>query len=48
MCRPLGVTAHLGVCAIIGGVFTVSSLLDGAVYRGLRTFQAKVELGKET
>lgn len=37
-----------GVCAIVGGVFTVSSLLDSLVYRSLRSLEAKVELGKQT
>eukprot|EP00727_Mastigamoeba_balamuthi_P011387 m51a1_g6871 putative endoplasmic reticulum-golgi intermediate compartment protein 3-like isoform x2 (576) ;mRNA; f:168986-173271 len=35
-----------GVCAIVGGVFTVAGLVDSAVYNSLRSFKAKVELGK--
>lgn len=34
------------VCAIIGGVFTVASLLDGFLYRSVQVFQQKLEIGK--
>lgn len=34
------------LCAIIGGVFTVTGLLDGLVYHGGNTIRRKVELGK--
>ncbi|KAL0079265.1 endoplasmic reticulum vesicle transporter-domain-containing protein [Phycomyces blakesleeanus] len=34
------------VCAIIGGIFTVASLLDGIIYRAERSYQKKQELGK--
>jgi len=34
------------LCAIIGGVFTVASLIDSFIYKGLNTLQKKVELGK--
>jgi hypothetical protein len=35
-----------GVCAIIGGVFTVAGLVDSFLYHGLRSMQQKIELGK--
>ncbi|KAG0211462.1 Endoplasmic reticulum-Golgi intermediate compartment protein 3 [Mortierella sp. NVP41] len=35
-----------GICAIVGGIFTVASLLDGAIWRAERTFKTKMELGK--
>jgi len=35
-----------GVCAIIGGVFTVASIIDSFIYQGMRTLKKKVELGK--
>jgi len=34
------------LCAIIGGIFTVASLFDSFVYKGLNTLQKKIELGK--
>ena len=34
------------VCAIVGGVFTVTSLFDKVVYRGMHSLREKVELGK--
>jgi hypothetical protein len=34
------------VCAIVGGVFTLASLIDRFVYASLKTIEAKVELGK--
>ncbi|XP_078274719.1 endoplasmic reticulum-Golgi intermediate compartment protein 3 isoform X1 [Rhinoraja longicauda] len=35
-----------GVCAIIGGVFTVASLIDSLIYYSARAIQRKIELGK--
>jgi len=35
-----------GVCAIIGGVFTVAGIIDSFIYQGMRTLKKKVELGK--
>jgi len=35
-----------GLCAIIGGVFTVAGILDKLVYSSARIIQKKVELGK--
>ncbi|KAF9123367.1 Endoplasmic reticulum-Golgi intermediate compartment protein 3 [Mortierella sp. 14UC] len=35
-----------GICAIVGGIFTVASLLDGAIWRAERTLKRKMELGK--
>jgi len=34
------------ICAIIGGVFTVTGLVDGLVYHGHNTFKSKMEIGK--
>ncbi|CAG0880914.1 unnamed protein product [Cyprideis torosa] len=36
----------VGVCAIIGGVFTVAGLLDAFIYRSTNALKKKVELGK--
>ncbi|KAG1347610.1 endoplasmic reticulum-Golgi intermediate compartment protein 3 [Cocos nucifera] len=36
------------LCAIIGGVFTVSGIIDAFVYHGQRAIKKKVELGKYT
>jgi len=35
-----------GVCAIIGGVFTVAGIIDSFIYQGMRTLKKKIELGK--
>jgi len=35
-----------GVCAIVGGVFTIMGMFDKIVYHGTHTFKEKVELGK--
>ncbi|KAF9992226.1 Endoplasmic reticulum-Golgi intermediate compartment protein 3 [Entomortierella chlamydospora] len=35
-----------GVCAIVGGIFTVAGLLDGAIWRAERTLKRKMEIGK--
>ncbi len=35
-----------GVCAIIGGVFTVAGILDSFIYHSMRSLQKKIELGK--
>lgn len=37
-----------GVCAIIGGIFTVAGIIDSLVYRSSRVIQQKLELGKAT
>ena len=34
------------VCAIVGGIFTVFSLLDGIIWRVERSLRRKMELGK--
>ncbi|XP_022013047.1 endoplasmic reticulum-Golgi intermediate compartment protein 3 [Helianthus annuus] len=34
------------VCAIIGGVFTVSGILDSFIYHGQRAIRKKIEIGK--
>jgi hypothetical protein len=36
----------VNLCAIIGGVFTVASLIDSFVFSGLKTLKKKIELGK--
>lgn len=33
-------------CAIVGGIFTVFSLLDGIIWRAERSIRQKRELGK--
>lgn len=35
-----------GICAIIGGVFTVAGMIDSMVYHSAKALQKKVELGK--
>jgi hypothetical protein len=35
------------VCAIVGGVFTVSGILDAFVYHGAQAVRKKVDLGKQ-
>jgi len=35
-----------GVCAIIGGVFTVAGIVDSFIYHSMRSLQKKMELGK--
>lgn len=35
-----------GICAIIGGVFTVAGLIDAMIYHSARAIQRKIELGK--
>lgn len=35
-----------GVCAIVGGVFTVAGLIDSFIYHSTRAIQQKMELGK--
>lgn len=37
-----------GVCAIIGGVFTVAGLIDAIIYHSSRAIQRKMELGKSS
>ncbi|CAL9177020.1 unnamed protein product [Musa hybrid cultivar] len=34
------------VCAIVGGVFTVSGILDSFIYHGQRAIKKKIEIGK--
>lgn len=34
------------VCAIVGGVFTVSGILDAGVYQGERLIKKKMQIGK--
>jgi len=35
-----------GVCAIIGGVFTVAGIIDSLIYNSMRSLKKKIELGK--
>jgi len=35
-----------GICAIIGGVFTVAGIVDSFIYQGMRTLKKKIEIGK--
>ncbi|PVD32633.1 hypothetical protein C0Q70_08076 [Pomacea canaliculata] len=35
-----------GVCAIVGGIFTVAGLIDSVIYHSARAIQKKIELGK--
>lgn len=35
------------VCAIVGGVFTVSGLIDSFIYHGQKAIKKKVDLGKQ-
>ena len=34
------------VCAIVGGVFTVSGIVDSFIYHGQQVVRKKVDLGK--
>lgn len=35
-----------GVCAIVGGVFTVAGIIDSFIYHSMRSIKKKIELGK--
>ena len=35
-----------GLCAIIGGVFTVAGIIDKLIYKSAQILQQKTELGK--
>ena len=37
-----------GLCAIIGGVFTVAGILDKLIYTSTRLIEQKIEIGKAT
>ncbi|XP_070533069.1 endoplasmic reticulum-Golgi intermediate compartment protein 3-like isoform X2 [Ptychodera flava] len=37
-----------GVCAIVGGVFTVAGLIDSMIYHSSKAIQKKIDLGKAT
>lgn len=34
------------LCVISGGIFTVSGMLDGAIYHGQNVLKRKIQLGK--
>jgi hypothetical protein len=36
------------VCAIVGGLFTVSGIVDATVYHSHKAIKKKIELGKFT
>lgn len=36
------------VCAIVGGIFAVSGLIDGTVYHAERVIRKKIDLGKHS
>jgi hypothetical protein len=44
--RPPFLHFVTSVCAVVGGVWSLSSLVDAAVYRGARATRRKVDLGK--
>jgi hypothetical protein len=35
-----------GICAIIGGVFTVAGIIDSMIYHSLKSLKKKIDLGK--
>ena len=35
-----------GVCAIVGGIFTVAGMVDGILYQSSRAIKKKIDLGK--
>lgn len=37
-----------GLCAIVGGIFTVAGLIDSMIYHSSRALQKKIDLGKAT
>lgn len=37
----------VGVCAIVGGVFTVAGMVDSLLYHGWKSLKGKLELGKQ-
>lgn len=37
-----------GLCAIVGGIFTVAGLIDSMIYYSSRALQKKIDLGKAT
>lgn len=37
-----------GICAIVGGIFTVAGLVDAFLYHSSRAIQRKIQLGKAT
>lgn len=44
--RKSSTSFFIGLCAIVGGVTTVASIVDAIVYKAARAFSKKVELGK--
>jgi endoplasmic reticulum-Golgi intermediate compartment protein 3 len=44
--RPSFTSFLTGVCAIVGGIFTVAGIVDSVVYRAERQLRKKMELGK--
>lgn len=37
-----------GVCAIVGGIFTVAGMIDALIYQSNKALQKKIDLGKAT
>ena len=35
------------VCAIVGGIFTVSGIIDAFIYHGHQAIKKKIDLGKQ-
>lgn len=35
-----------GVCAIVGGIFTVAGMIDAILYQSSRALKKKIDLGK--
>jgi hypothetical protein len=44
--RPSFTSFITGVCAIVGGIFTVAGIIDSVLYRAERQFRKKMEMGK--
>jgi hypothetical protein len=37
-----------GICAIIGGIYTVSGILDSFIFVSVRSIRKKIEMGKHS
>jgi len=44
--RPSFTSFITGVCAIVGGIFTVAGIIDSVLYRAERQLRKKMEMGK--
>jgi hypothetical protein len=45
--RASALSFATNLCAIVGGVFAVSGILDATVHRGGKALRAKIDLGKQ-